>query len=182
VRSKDELVLLMIDAAIGEDELPEPPPRGWRAGLELSSRMQWSFYQRHPWLAPAMSINRPQPAPNGMAHTEWALRALDGLGLDPATMLNVHLTTFNYVRGTAVNLESEAEAEADTGITKEQWFEDQDSTFGAILASGRFPLLTHFATDPGIDIDVNLDTLFEFGLRRVLDGIAVLIAERTAGH
>src|SRR3954451_9629537 len=90
VRGKDELLLAMIDMAIGEWPLPEVPPAGWRARLELSSRLQWDGFRRHPWLAPAISLSRPQPTPNGMAHTEWALRALEGLGLDRPTMLYAH--------------------------------------------------------------------------------------------
>ena len=35
VRGKDGLVLLMIDAAIGEERFPATPPPGWRAGLEV---------------------------------------------------------------------------------------------------------------------------------------------------
>jgi DNA-binding transcriptional regulator YhcF (GntR family) len=81
VSGKDELLVSMMDSVLGEDPLPARPPKGWRARLELSSRLQWQGFRRHPWLAPALSITRPQLIPNGMRHTEWALRAVDGLGL-----------------------------------------------------------------------------------------------------
>ena len=38
VGSKDDLVLLMADAAFGEARLPAVPPDGWRARLELGGR------------------------------------------------------------------------------------------------------------------------------------------------
>src|SRR6266700_1658710 len=82
VPGKDELVLLMADAALGEDRLPAPPPPGWRAQLELSARLQWTLYRRHPWVPHVISMTRPQLLPNGVAHTEWALRALHGLGFE----------------------------------------------------------------------------------------------------
>jgi DNA-binding transcriptional regulator YhcF (GntR family) len=173
VPSKEELVLLMTDAALSEDTFPEPPPPGWRARLELSSRMQWAIYHRHPWLAQAISLTRPQLLPNALAHAEWVLRAVDGLGLDPSTMLYVHVTLFNYVRGIAVNFEPEAEAEQETGITNEQWMDSQNSAFAEVLASGRFPTFARVVAHPGVEFD--LDTLFEFGLRRMLDGLAVLL-------
>lgn len=179
VAGKEELILLMAEAAMGEVALPEPPP-GWRARLELSARLQWAIHRRHPWLVQVMSFTRPKPAPNAMKHTEWALRAMDGLGLDPVTMLYVHLTVLGYVRGMAVNFEMEAEAEQRTGITDEQWMADQGSQLRTVLASGSFPMMARLAGQA--QFDYNLDTLFEFGLQRVLDGIGVLIAERAAAR
>lgn len=174
VAGKDELVLLMSEAVFAEDELPEPAPPGWRARLELVARLQWAIHRRHPWLVQVMSLTRPRPAPNAMAHTEWALRAVDELGLDPVTMLYIHITTFGYVRGMAVNFELEAEAEQATGITDEQWMESQGSALTTILASGSFPMMARLTTE--LDFDFDLDTMFEFGLNCVLDGIGVLIA------
>ena len=180
VAGKDELVRLMTESAFAEAALPDPPPPGWRARLELIARLQWAIHRRHPWLVQVMSLTRPEPAPNAMAHTEWALRAMDGLGLDAVTMLYVHITTFSYVRGIAVNFELEAEAEQQSGITDEQWLESQGSTMAAILASGSFPMMSRLLAQ--LDFDFDLDTMFEFGLQRVLDGIGVLIAERAAAR
>lgn len=173
VPGKDELLLLMADAALGEDRLPDVPPRGWRARLELTARIQWAGYQRHPWLAPVISVSRPQLLPNGIAHTEWALSAVDGFGLDRSAMLHVAVSLISYVRGTAVNLETEVQAEQDSGLTNEQWMESQDSAMAEIMASGRYPTLATMDGQP--DIDFSLDTLFEFGLQRMLDGLAVFL-------
>jgi hypothetical protein len=54
-----------------------------------------------------------------MRHTEWALRALDGLGLTIQEMMHVHMTLFSHVRGLAHNLEAEAQAEQDSGLTSD---------------------------------------------------------------
>lgn len=178
VAGKDELILLMAEAAFAETALPEPLPPGWRARLELVARLQWATHRRHPWLVQAMSLTRPRPAPQAMAHTEWALRAVDGLGLDPVTMLYIHIITFSYVRGFAVNFELESEAQQNTGITGQQWMESQDSALASILASGSFPMMARVTAQPHFAFD--LDSIFEFGLHRVLDGIGVLIAEQVA--
>ena len=169
VPGKDELLLLMADAVFGGPLLPEPPETGWRPRLEAAARMQWAMYQRHPWLAQITSFTRPLPAPRAMAHTEWVMRALDGLGLDPVTMIHVHTTLAGYVRGLAVNLETEAEAVQDSGITDEQWM---DAHVTPAMSVAAFPLL---ASVPPRSL--NLDTLFEFGLERILDGIDALITE-----
>ncbi len=173
VRDKDELVLLMTDLAYGEDGLPDPPPPGWRAQLELLARLEWALYRRHPWLAQVVSFTRPVMVPNAMAHTEWAMRAVSGLGLDANTVLHIGTALTAYVRGVAVNLESEAEARQDTGVDGDEWIRAQEPSFAEVFASGRFPVLGHVLTQPGLDFD--LDTLFAFGLRGLLDGLAVLI-------
>src|SRR5260370_7469849 len=83
VPAKDGLVLLMADAAIGELHLPDPPPRGWRAQLEVAARLQWAGYRRPPWLPPVLSFTRPQVLPIGIKHPIWSLRPAAALGLPP---------------------------------------------------------------------------------------------------
>ncbi len=174
VPGKDELVLLMADAAYGERPLPEPPPPDWRTGLTLIAREQWAGYRRHEWLARITSMTRPEPLPNAMAHTDWTMRALDGLGLTAETMLLLAVTLANHVRGTAENLEAETQAEHDTGLTAEQWMEAQGAALADVFAARPLPMLSRVAQGPDIDLDI--DVLFEFGLQRLLDGFAAFIA------
>jgi AcrR family transcriptional regulator len=175
VADKDDLLLQMMNAVFEQARLPADPPDGWRARVELAGRMLWAVFRRHPWLAPAMSLTRPQPIAGGMAYTEWVLAALDGRGLDLATMLTAQLTLFNLARGTAIHLELEAEAEAASGMNSEQWLDTQQATVRSIVAGGRFPMMERLISR-GYDLD--LDALFEFGLGRVLDGLEVLISGR----
>jgi hypothetical protein len=83
------------------------------------------------------------------------------------------VTVANYVRGTAVNLAEEAQAEQDSGLTDTQWMEAHEQRLGTALADGRLPLMTRFVTAD--DVVWNLDMLFEFGLQRLLDGLAALL-------
>ncbi|WP_248962957.1 TetR/AcrR family transcriptional regulator C-terminal domain-containing protein [Sphaerisporangium perillae] len=173
VGGKDELVTLMVDTAFGDSAPPESSPEGWRERLELAARMHWALYRRHPWLAQVMSFTRPLLSRNALVHSEWLMRALDGLGLRPNIVLHTAMTVISYVHGIAVNLEREALAQQETGVTDEEWLEALDPTFAGILASGDFPTFAGIVTHPESDFD--LDTLFEFGLERMLDGLAVLI-------
>jgi DNA-binding transcriptional regulator YhcF (GntR family) len=175
VHSKDDLIVFMIDEAIGEETFPGTPPEGWRARLELAARLQWRLFRRHRWLAPAMSLTRPQLAPNALAHTEWVLRALEGFGLDPSAMIHVHVMLFSYVRGLATSLEEEAEAERDTGMTSDEWMDTQEAALEAIAGSGSFATFLRIAKES--DFDLDLDTLFEFGLMRMLDGLEVYLGD-----
>jgi AcrR family transcriptional regulator len=168
VASKDDLVVLMIDRAFGEEQMPAEPAPDWRAALEITARLEWAAFRRHPWLAPAMSLTRPQPVPSALVHTEWVLGALDRHGLDPTTAFTVHVMLFSYTRGMAVNLESEAQAEAESGLTADEWMDAHVGAITAIAADGEFP---HVSRMTGLDFDLDLDALFELGLGCLLDGL-----------
>ncbi|GLY80642.1 TetR/AcrR family transcriptional regulator C-terminal domain-containing protein [Actinoallomurus iriomotensis] len=173
VTDKDDLLAQMMDAAFAEQPLPDEPPEGWRDRLELAARTLWAMFRRHPWLAPALSVTRPQPLPNALPFTEWMLGSLADR-LDVQTILTIHLTLFNWVRATAISMEAEAEAEALSGLDAEEWMDGQEPALREIFATGRFPLFERLNTE-GYDFD--LDGLFEFGLQRLLDGLAVFVGE-----
>ncbi|MGN9841376.1 GntR family transcriptional regulator [Nonomuraea sp. H19] len=164
--AKAELTQLMADAAFAEIEYPQPPP-GWRSHLRVAAQLQWAAYHRHPWLPRVVSITRPDMLPGLVAYGLWTLRALDGVALDPDTRLHVYATVVNYVRGTAVNIESEVGAALDTGMTSKQWITARLPIDGPLIAQ---------VTEPGANLD--LESLFAFGLERLLDGLATVVTPR----
>jgi DNA-binding transcriptional regulator YhcF (GntR family) len=171
VRGRDELALLMADAVFAQHRLPAVPPPTWRAQLELVARMQWAAYRAHPWLPKLLSLTRPQPMPNLLHHAEWVMRALEDHGQSPTVVFHAHITLFGYVRGTALSIEPEVEAVADTGLSADQWADANDQMFGPVIDSGAFPAFSRVVASP---FDFDLDAVFEFGLQRLLDGYAVL--------
>ena len=171
VRSKDELLFLMAETVFQSYPLPAAGP-GWRAGVEELCRLQWTVYQQHPWLAQYVSMTRPQLIPPAMAHTELVLTMLDQLGLSPADQLHAAVVLANFVRGTAVNIEPEAQAQLDSGLTSDEWMETQGAQMGEIMSSGDFPMFAKVLAPE--DVELNLDSLFEFGLHRLLDGLQMM--------
>jgi len=169
VTDKDDLLLRMMDAALREARLPADPPPGWRPRLEVAARSLWAAFRRHPWLAPALSLTRPQAVAGGLAYTEWVLAALSDAGLSTAVAFDVHLTLFTFVRGVAVNLETEAAEAAASGLTSEEWVATHEHRLRAITLGGGFP---HFERLVAQDYDLDLDRLFERGLRYLLNGLA----------
>ncbi|GAB3959276.1 hypothetical protein GCM10029978_006000 [Actinoallomurus acanthiterrae] len=174
VANKDELVTQMTDEVFGEPELPVPGPEGWRAKLELISRRQWELCRRHLWLPRAVSFTRPLLVPNMMAHTEWTLRALDGLGLPMTTRLREALTLHALVITVALPMADETEAEQETGVPLDQWWLEQRKRANELLGSGRFPLLATIEQETASD----LDGLFEYSLARHLDGFATFVGDQ----
>lgn len=176
VSGKDELVLLMADAAYGEFAVETAPTGGWRTALEWGARALWRVHRRHPWLAHIGPLARPLPLPNLLLHGEPILAALGGLGLPPARVMDLHIVLYSYGSGLAANREREASARAATGLTDEQWVDTQLPALTSIVRSGRHPQFAALlgGLDGGYDFD--LDALFETGLRALLDGFEQLIA------
>jgi hypothetical protein len=120
-----------------------------------------------------MSITRPQPLGGALPLAEFQLTALDELGLDHQTTFTAHITLVNYVRGMAQNVEMEAEAQAATGVDNEEWLRAQEPTLRAVADPHAYPVFIRFISQ---EYDFSLDELFEFGLGRMLDGLAGLQA------
>jgi DNA-binding transcriptional regulator YhcF (GntR family) len=173
VGGKEALVLQMVDVAIGEFPMPQQRPASWRAVIETAARAQWAAYKAHLWLASAVSIGRPQVLPNLLPHTDAVLRAVGGFGVDANTSMYAAITVFGYVRGVALNLESEAHAEQDTGLTADEWADQQAGRLAELIVEQDLAGFRALAEPDGFDFDFELDQLFEFGLGIVLDGLAV---------
>ncbi|MEU4219014.1 GntR family transcriptional regulator [Actinoplanes sp. NPDC026623] len=179
VASKDELVVFMADAAFGELDYPGPLPDGWRPLLERASRTLWALFRRHPWLAQVTPLTRPLPLRNLLRHGEQMYLALDGFDLDATMRLDLQVMLYSHIQGLAVQLEREAQAQATTGLSEDQWMDLHGPALGALAASGRYPgfaaLMTAF---DGRGYDLDLDKIFELGLQTLLDGLAILLSRR----
>ncbi|MEV4505132.1 GntR family transcriptional regulator [Streptomyces klenkii] len=184
VNSKDDLVCLMADAAFAELSYPADVPADWRRRLEAGARALWAVHRAHPWLAHIGPLTRPLALPHLIAYSEWMLTALRGLGLAPATMLDVNVLLYSYVQGTAVHLEREKQAAGDTGLSGEQWMDAQAAAFDAITASGRYPVFAEVtgSFDAGNGYDLRLDEVFGLGLTSMLDGLALRIGGAGPGR
>jgi DNA-binding transcriptional regulator YhcF (GntR family) len=175
VRSKEELLMLMTDTALGEEKLPEPPPKGWRAQLEVGARLEWKILRRHPWLARVVHISRPTPMPNALTFANWVMRALHSTALDAAGKLQLHVLLHGFIQGLAVNVEAEAQAVGETGLSEQDYMRQQEERFGALAATGRFPYFALMMKELPQEFDIDFDDLFERGLRALLDGFTPVI-------
>jgi DNA-binding transcriptional regulator YhcF (GntR family) len=178
VDGKEALLRAMTDAVLGESSLPPTPPAGWRPQLEAAARAHWATLRRHPWLARAISITRPRPLENAVAHANWVLRALDGHGLDAAARMDLHIVLHAFIQGMAVNLETEAEAVSETGLSDAEWMDGELASFSALAATGRYPAFARVLDELDSSYEPAADRLFELGLSTMLDGFATRFAPR----
>jgi AcrR family transcriptional regulator len=174
VASKDELLALMVDAAVG----PPPgsqPGEDWRAGL---SRWTWSYYEalgRHPWVV-RIPIGGPPTTPNGVAWMETGLASLAETGLDEGEKLSVILLLSGHVRSEVTLMADVGAAAAASGELNVSgaW----SRLIRNVTDAERFPALHRALASGVLDEDDDPDEDFGWRLERVLDGVDVLVRER----
>jgi AcrR family transcriptional regulator len=167
---KSQLYELMVDAVVGEIELPERPSGDWRADLASIARAARAMGRRHPWLA-QLAIP-PVPGPLTRKYGTAAFRSLEGLGLDPATQVNILAAVNNYVSGF---LQRETgrwtPTSRATAMTAQRETSPSDRAVQAIAEPSVTP--QHLAARARMHSDES----FAFGLDCLLDGIAAHIAQ-----
>ncbi len=176
VSSKDDLLALMFDAALG-DMPPRARRRGWRTGLTRWAHGIFAAYRHHPW-ALDIPITGPPALPNQLAWLDWGLAELDSTALEIGERLSVMLLLSGYVRNVAALTRDLASGHERAGSTPASVQADYEALLGSLVTESRFPTL-HAAVRGGLFTDGDPDDLeFEFGLATILDGIDALIRRR----
>jgi AcrR family transcriptional regulator len=174
VAAKDELLALMVDAALGPTPSPPGPDADWRERL---SRWAWTYHDAlrgHPWVV-RIPISGPPVTPNQVAWLEEGLGALRDSGLREAEKLSVILLISGFVRNEATLAADIAAAAAASGA-------EIMPAWGAVLErvtdAQRFPALRAALASEAFLQDDDPDDEFVFGLARILDGVEALIRAR----
>jgi hypothetical protein len=85
----------------------------------------------------------------------------------------------DYVRGVARGAVEAAEAQARTGVTDQQWWESYGPLLAEVLDPERYPTAVRVGAAAGAEYGAAHDPArsFRFGLRRVIDGIAIFVGQ-----
>ncbi|GAA3427358.1 hypothetical protein GCM10018953_45410 [Streptosporangium nondiastaticum] len=177
VASKDDLVTLMVEAAMTDVPLPDSAPRDWRHGLERAAYRDWDLYHRHPWILPRVMVTtRAHFSPALAADSESAFSAFDELDLEPAEAFRYMFMFASYVQGVALTYVSDVEAERQSGIALTRGTKASSEAQNPLFVPGAYPRLARAMRAGATPWD--LDALFASGLAGVLDGIAADLARR----
>jgi len=175
VDAKDELLILMVDTALGSPPTCQPE-QGWRAGLTRWAWAQRAAYHRHPW-ALRIPISGAPATPNQVAWMEQALRCLASTGLSETAKMSTLLLLAGYVRTVATLDATLDEAFRAAGSTPNEAM----ASYGALLAKlvdvERYPALGAVIAEGVLDHADDPDDEFVFGLERLLDGIGMLVRD-----
>jgi AcrR family transcriptional regulator len=175
VAAKDELLALMVDAALGPTTEAPAEGEGWRAGLE---RWAWTYHdalRRHPWVL-RLPISGPPVMPNQVRWLEDGLSALRDTGLSEPEKLSVILLVSGFVRNEATLAADIAAAAAASGV---QVMPAWAQLLERVTDAERFPALHAALGSEAFASDDEPDDEFVFGLERVLDGVEALVATRS---
>jgi AcrR family transcriptional regulator len=173
VPGKAELVALMVDTALGD---PPPPPadaapgeQPWRAVLRLWAMTIFGRYRAHPWAIEATAGARPV-GPHEMSWLETALAALAGTGLTGAERLDTVVLLNGHVRS-LVQVTSARPESAEQDVARQ-------AAEVPPTHADRYPQVRAAFSDSSQP--AGRDNALHFGIDRILDGLAALIAARSA--
>jgi AcrR family transcriptional regulator len=147
VASKEDLLDLMVDAAIAEVLVPEPLSEDWRDAVRQIALRSRDAILAHPWTIEAFG-RAPRFGPNTLRHIEQSLAAVAGLGLDEQTAATLLSVVDEYALGNAMRIRISPDE-----VTMRRLLE-------AAGAQGPVP-------PPADTFDVGLDALLD-GLERTL--------------
>ncbi|WP_055697161.1 MULTISPECIES: TetR/AcrR family transcriptional regulator [Streptomyces] len=175
VSGKGDLLDLMLDRVFTVPADEAPWTGTWREAVEGYARETLVLYREHPWL---LHVNQARPVlgPGAVGGLDRTLSRIKPMGLTDPELISVIIMVEGYVTGVARTHVHEAEAVKKSGLTDQAFWEAQAPTLERIMKSGRYPVLAELSEDAfGPDFDH-----FEFGLRRLLDGLDVLVTGRAA--
>jgi AcrR family transcriptional regulator len=192
VGGKDELLDLMMDAAIGT---PSPAVRegGWRARMERWSWEQLAVCRRHPWIV-QIPITQLPISPNQLAWMETALDAFAETTLTSPEKLGLVSLCQGFIRHESQLFADLHRTRRERGVSEAE----MNAAYGRMLARladpERYPTLHQMAVsgmfegpdfagagdgEPGgAEVGPATEPDFDFGLQRVLDGLEAYVRSR----
>lgn len=175
VPSKGELIDLMLEAVMAESTDIAEVKGGWREKLRASALGDWDLYHQHPWML-QVSWVRPPLGPRMLAAVESVLEVTSAAGFSMRDGAKVLFTLDHFVRGAARMSIDSLLAEQRTGISDEDWWAARYPFLQEVIESGRYPAFTKAIAEGAYDTPPPGES-FEFGLERILDGVATLLPE-----
>ncbi|MFD9706351.1 TetR/AcrR family transcriptional regulator [Lentzea sp. NPDC059081] len=177
VKSKDELLALMGDAAM--DDPPTLPDGDWRERLGFWAKAVLVAVGKRPWFL-QIPISGPPTGPRSLAWFDSGLSALEGVPLEAGEKVGIVMGLMTFVHG-----------EAKLTSTLTRGFEDNPAAFGRdygqrlreLVDPRRMPSLAKIVAAGVFDLDdlfaaQDVQAEFDFGLQLFLEGVAAHIGRR----
>jgi AcrR family transcriptional regulator len=184
VPGKAELLLLMLDAAFSDMPRAQPADSSWRARVRAIADDNRRLYSAHPWIA-ELPPNRPPLGPGTLGKYEYELSAFEGVGLSDIEIDASLQLVLGFVGSCAIAT-ARARAEiSDSEQTDSEWWSDQEPALLRVAPGldHKYPLGSRIGAASAAAQGGTYDPEhhYQFGLARVLDGLAVLIEALPVG-
>ena len=173
VRTKDELLALVVDTVMGEIVLPpgERLPEAWAEAVAVVARRSRDALQRHPWILDIS--DDPAVGPNSVRHFDQSMQAVTSLDADLGTKCELIMAVDEYVFGYCLHQRTTF-SEGGDDISREMLLYVED-----LLGSGDYPELARLVEHDGVEAlwtqihgHAHDPDRFERNLARLLDGFA----------
>lgn len=176
VPGKAELLDLMLDAAYAQMPRTGTTGQPWRRRVTAVAGENKALFEAHPWAA-TVSTTRPPLGPGLMAKYEHELSALDGLGLDDVDMDAALTYLLSFVQSCARDATAARISQQDSAMDDEQWWAANAPLLARVLDADAYPVAARVGAAAGAAYGsaYSPEHAYEFGLCRVLDGLAALI-------
>ena len=177
VATKDELIALMLDAALGSPPAELSPD--WHVAAEQWARATLAAYGAHPW-ALDVPISGPPTSPNQLMWLDRLLQAFAGTGLTNQEQLSCALLLDGYVR--SWNSLSRGVQNIDAATMAQNAAANR--ALRELVDPQRFPALAPMISvgefEDHEDNPDDFNEVFDFSLERIIAGIDVLVQARAA--
>ncbi|TFE31527.1 TetR/AcrR family transcriptional regulator [Cohnella luojiensis] len=173
IASKEDLLILMQDAVSNVPIPPEDAALDWRDGMREYVRVCVQVFRDHPWYSdiPIMSI---PTTPNTLQIIDWLLRTMRDFPLNDYEKISFVLLLSSYARACGM-IQRDMDRVIQSGRSPESFSgSDYSAALKYLVKADRFPDLypvihSGAYTD---DTDSPIGNDLDFGLERILDGIA----------
>jgi len=168
LKNKSQLIEEMIDHIHGEIEIPFDAPN-WRAFMQRRARSALDVVARHPWAAGLMESGV-NPGPATLKDSDTMIQCFREAGFSIA--MTVHaVTVLNiYIYGAAQQY-------AKLPFTTTEQAAEVSEAIKRQFPMGTYPYLGEIITQHMIKSGYSAVDEFDFGLKLILDGIALLERE-----
>src|SRR5690625_4854213 len=176
VTNKDELLLVMAEAALGVPPLSTRERGTWRERVTAYHHEMLAVFRAHPWLLD-LPIEGVPTTPANVGWLEEGLAALDDTPLDWHEKTAVMLLVQGVARWTATIERGYSTRAASDGVDPDEIDRVTEHILDTLVTAEGHPHVRQ-ALDGGI-LTAEGDP-FSFGLDRILDGVALYVEKRAA--
>jgi AcrR family transcriptional regulator len=142
VRTKDELLTLIVDALLGEVVVPvgQRLPRDWRAAITLIARRTRDALRRHPWILDI--TDDPNISPNAIRHFDQSWQALASLTASLEDKMDLIAAVDEYVFGYCLHERNNLSGDIDDEMVE---------YIKALMMDDEYPALAGMVAEIGLE-------------------------------
>ncbi len=179
ITSKEDLLTLMQDAVCAVPAPPKDTIPNWREGMRVFVRLNVDVFRKHPWFADIPIAGAPL-TPNTLRLVDWVLGTMRECQVSDMEKMGFIMLLSSYARANGI-LQRDMDLALQAGGSEEQFGGySYSDVMKQLVKAEAYPDLYPVMQSGAYTGEANgtLDDDLDFGLERILDGIAVYLETR----